>query len=170
MEEILVPHLHPVTPTLRQLFQEGIQTRHEVPPMLVTRRKEARKLENQHADVLLELLAWFEKRRGEQVRIQIIPILLSGLGSEPLEVGELLDLDVIRHLECEPKILRNLAHQSMQILMGRKLVVGRIHAIRLERLRILRQSIPLKPGSCKLPAIHIPLLIINLPDPPGLFP
>jgi hypothetical protein len=46
----------------------------------------------------------------------------------------------------------------------------RIHADRFEHFRILNQTIPLKPGLSKLPAIVVALFVVNLPTPAFVFP
>src|SRR5437899_5311397 len=143
---VLVPHLYRVGPTLRQFAQEGIEVGNETPAALIVTRPEARELEHQHAHFLANGFARSEERRREQVGVQEIPIRLSGLCTETVELGKLFDGKRIGHLEAESETVRHLICQPLQILVTRKIVIRRIDANGLENLRVFAQAVTLEPG------------------------
>ena len=68
------------------------------------------------------------------------------------------------------KIIRHGIRQLVQILAPWKIVVGRIHADRLEHFRVFAQAIPLKSFCGDLAAIFVSPRSIELPQPALVLP
>ena len=119
---------------------------------------------------MADRFAWFEKRRREQVSVQVILIRLAGPCAETVEPGKLLNGERIGHLETESEIVRHLIGQPLQILGTRKIVVGRVHANGLEHLGVFGQAVPLEPCLGNLAVVLVSRRSVELAEPAFVFP
>lgn len=106
----------------------------------------------------------------EQVSVQEVLVRFAGAQPEPREIRELLDRDLVRHLEREEEILRHLRDQAVEIAMIGKLVVSGINADGFEDFRIFAQAVPLEARLGKLAPTLVVCWRIELPEPAFVFP
>lgn len=79
LEPVPVAHLDAVRPALRELAQECVQVRDEVPAMLGIRRPEPGKLEPHEADGQADGFSGLQERLHEQIGVQKVFLGLPGL-------------------------------------------------------------------------------------------
>jgi hypothetical protein len=85
-------------------------------------------------------------------------------------VGIVLDRDFSRDLEAESEIIEHGGGQIWEILRAWKRVLRRIHAHRLENLRVFAQAIPLEARRGDLTASLALRWRVELPEPSFVSP
>src|SRR6185369_10598017 len=123
MQKVLVPNLDAVGPALGKLAQELLERLHEFSAMRKVARVKPREFEHEQPNLLAEWLARRDKIRCEQVSVQKILIRLSGPLSEPRQVGELLDRNLVGHLESKQKPWRYLLEHRFKIAVLGKFII-----------------------------------------------
>lgn len=112
-------------------------------------------LQNEHPDLLLKILKRLQECRIEEVSIQEFTFDLPALSPNR---GKFVNfLTVIRNLERENKIFRDLRHQLLDVTLVWISVISGINTELFEDLGIFGQAIPLKPGLGKCPTGDVKL-------------
>ena len=127
-------------------------------------------LEDQQADVRLELTARAEERRLEQAGIQEILIVRAGAQAEPRQVGKAFDGDAVGHLQGELEVRWHLGDKLVQKAAVGEFVVSRIHTDRLEHLRVFAQTEALETCLGELTMPNVTVRVIKLAPPAGILP
>lgn len=120
--------------------------------------------------MLAERLAGFREGAPEQDGVEEVLVGLSRLHTEPGQVGEALQREVIGHLAGKLKIRGHPRHQVVQEWFRGELVINRIDAHGPKCLRVFGKAVPFKPRLRETTAVAVTLLIVNLPAPARILP
>jgi len=170
LQPLLVPQLHPVTPATGKLPKKGVQVGHEPATVRVVAGIEPRKLEHEHAQLLLHRFAGPQETAQKQIGIEEVRVGLSRAVTETRQVGKPPDGDLVGDFERKAEVIRHLRRHALQVGRGRETVIRAIHAHRLERLRVFREAITVEPRLGELAAPEVTLFVVDLPAPPRILP
>ena len=137
--------------------------------MLEVRFVKCGEFENERPDFLAMRLQRIQELTLEQFGIQEIGIRSAGPRSKSRKVREFLDRDFIGDLEPESKMIQHLRTQSADPFVTQKMVVAGIHTDSRKCLRVFPEAFALEFCLGEFASRQIPLIVVKLSAPAGVF-